>query len=307
MNLKRDFYHRVEYDFDETASVEEIAASLLAGAALVDEAFDVLESLIPDLKIESRHYSVSVVRHQSPLMEEIKSSIVLTFQEHIVDVVPQLIEGITGVDVPEEYERAISLLAISLALLAGAVVKGRLTKSPPPQQIINVVNNNLNIASDFFSVHPEMINGMFTEKMKGRKFKKLARASEDFFAPAIRHGARNVRCAGKYDVPRDVLRQLPKPIDGEAFEPDIKIEYHSGVGVYLRAHNLDSEKTGWSGVAPELHDGKVKIHVDPGLDAESLFTKKIVIANVTAHLHEGPDGGWIPFLYVVTGLSPVSD
>ena len=81
--MEQVFSHEIVYDFEDEATIEEVASSLLANAGFVRDAIAVIDACHPNLEISESRVRLSVLSQQSPLKELLTVALVLGFQEDL--------------------------------------------------------------------------------------------------------------------------------------------------------------------------------------------------------------------------------
>lgn len=293
------FNHSLTYDFDDQATMREIAGSLIANEKLIKDSFEILKICHPGLEISSLKVRLSVAQQQSPLKEIITAAIVFGFQEDLEEEVPEFIKSITGVEISEAYDSMVTTIVVAIALwgILSLIEKIFKRKTQAPETY-NAYHNITNVAGNLIQVDPETIRTAITELHSGKKKKSTIRNARDFFLPAKRHRARKIS-AGRTTIPQSVIEEIPSDVDEQIFEPEREEYSLENVEVQLRAHDLDSAKAGWAGVVSVVSEKRTRVQIDPSIPSDALFTKEAVLADLRVYLVENEDGEMEPSLYII--------
>ncbi len=90
----------------------------------------------------------------------------------------------------------------------------------------------------------------------------------------------------------------------ESEEEEI-LEDRKGIILEIRAKDLDNKKRGWYVVAPEIHEKRIKLQLDPTIKPDELFNRKKIKANVSILFSIDRDSEKIPkmiFLREIIGV-----
>jgi len=297
--VEHTFTHAITYDFDEQATIPEIAASLLANERFIKDAFAILETCHPGLEVSNLKVRLSEVAQRSPLKEIITAAVVIGFQEDLEEEVPTFIEALTGIDIPDQYDSMITVVVVAVGLWGILSLIERVMKKKDAPATEEAYRNVTNVAGDLIQVEGETVRNAITERLSGKRRKATIKGARDLFMPAKKHNARSIQTAANIEVSKEVLDEVPSEIDEHLFQPTMEEYDLPGATVSLRAHDLDRAKAGWAGVIEKVSDKRVKIQIDPSVPSEILFTKAEVDANVRIYAMENDDGEMEPYLYVI--------
>ena len=297
--MEHTFTHSITYDFDDQATIPEIAASLLANERFIKEAFAVLEVCQPGLEISNLRIRLSEVAQRSPLKEIITAAVVFGFQEDLEEEVPEFIKALTGIDIPDKYDAMITVVVVAVSLWGILSLIERVTKEKKAPATEAAYNRVTNVAGDLIQVNGDIVRGAITERLSGKRKRATIKGARDLLMPAKKHNARSIETGAGLSVEKDVIDEMPSEIDEQLFEPNMEEYDLPNARVSLRAHDLDRAKAGWAGVISDISDKRVKIQIDPSVPSENLFTKEEVLADVRVYRMENDDGEMEPYLYVI--------
>ncbi|PIW29172.1 MAG: hypothetical protein COW30_05530 [Rhodospirillales bacterium CG15_BIG_FIL_POST_REV_8_21_14_020_66_15] len=295
--------HEITYDFDEQATVEEVAKSLLAQERLVREAVAIFASCFDGLEVTSTKVTFVSVSQESPLKEILAAAIFLQYQSDLVIEVPSLIRDLTGVEVPSEYHTLITVFVLVAAIYGASYLYERFSKRGSASALPKEYERLIQAAADAINVSPTVVEEAVERRLgKGRK-RSIARAARDFFAPAQRHKARSIKSARDLEIGSDVIGEVPSDIDIESFEAETDSYLMENVAIEFQAHDLGGLKRGWAAVVPEVSESRKSMHIDPSVNVEAIFTKKEARGDVIVFAEMDEQGEYQPKLYYLQRLS----
>lgn len=297
--MDHTFTHAITYDFDDQATIPEIAASLLANERFIKDAFAILEACHPGLEVSHLKVRLSEVSQRSPLKEIITAAVVIAFQEDLEEEVPAFIEALSGFHIPDKYDSMITVVVVAVSLWGLLTLIERVMKKKSAPATEQAYTNVTNVAGDLIQVDGETIRNAIAERLSGKRQKSTIKGARDLLLPAKRHKARSIKTGADVEIGPDVLAEVPSEVDEQVFEPTMEEYDLPNVTVSLRAHDLDRAKAGWAGVISAVSEKRVKIQIEPSIPSEQLFTKAEVEANVRVYTMENDDGDMEPYLYVI--------
>jgi hypothetical protein len=301
--MERTFQHEIIYDFDDKASIEDIAASMVANARFVRDAVAVIEACHPGMEVSNLKVRLASVTQQSPLKELLTVSLVIAFQKDLEEEVPDLIHALTGIDIPDRFDSLVTVFVVGVSLYAAMKLVDRVIKDRKPQRLQDAYSSVTNVAGDLIQVPPELVRQRIEDHLGGGRSRAAARAARDFFRPAKKHHARSIETNSPLSIGKETIDEVPSEVDEYAFEPRLDEHDVFNVLIKLRAHDLDKDKSGWAAVIDEVSPNRVKLHRDPSIPAEALFTKPSIRGDVRVHSQENEDGDMEPFLYVLQRMT----
>lgn len=287
--------HSVVYDFDGQASVAEIAKSLIAQDKLVRDSLEVLEHVFPDLSFEKPKVSVREVSHASPLRTILLTSVVAVYGPELGEDVPDILNTLFGVDVPDGYDSIVSVLVLLIAIYGvdrlwkklGAEIKDIRALRADRARLLKQAADQASVTEDHLE---EAI-----ERVLSKRKRSIMKAGADFFEPAKRHRARSVSVPGA-EVGQDAIEAMPSDVDLAQYEPPREIEELERVVVHFRAHDLDRDKA-WAATIDEVSPNRRPLHLAPDVKPEQLFERSQVIADVLVTSELDNEGEYVPTLY----------
>lgn len=332
--VERTFGHEVTYTNAGAIPVADVAASLVANEKLVREAVCLLEDLFPGLKIEGVEVNFSSATTNSPLKEIMAGAIFLSYQKDLEVGVPFLIENLTGLDIPPQLEGLVTALVFVVAVygiskameIFGPSRKVSTTLSsvsplvfsdPPvsgePNQRVSseppVIQGNyntiLNIAGDLINVDPDQLTDALDKRYSAPKTRRaLARRSLEFIRPAQREAGAEIVGAG-FKLEAETIAAAPDALDLE--DEDETADAFDARRVVVHATDLDSNKSGWAGHLPGLHEKRLRMLLAPTVKRDEVWGKKEIVADIVLMSKPGVDGDPKPYLFHVMKVHPQSE
>jgi hypothetical protein len=301
--MERTFQHEIVYDFDDQATVEEIAASLVANARFVRDAVAVIKACHPGLEISNLRVRLASVTQESPLKELLTVALVMAFQKDLEEEVPDLINALTGIDIPDRFDSLVTIFVVGVSLYGALKLVDRVVKDRQAQKLEAAYGSVTNVAGDLINVSPEVVRDQIDRYLGGSRSRSVAKSARDFFRPAKKYHARSIETNSPLSIGKEAIDEVPSEVDESAFEPRIDEHDVTHVVINLRAHDLDKDKSGWAAVIDDISPNRVKLHRDPSIPAEVLFTKPSIRGDVRVHSQENEDGEMEPILYVLLRIS----
>jgi hypothetical protein len=287
--------HRVVYDFDGQASVAEVAKSIIAQDRLVRESLAVLEQVFPDLAFEKPTVSVREVSQASPLRTVLLTTVVAVYGPALGEDVPDILNTLFGVDVPDGYDSIVSVLVLLIGIYGVDLLWKKLSKKVGEYRALRDERDRLlKEAANQASVTEEHLEEAIERVISKRK-RSVMKAGADFYEPARRHKARSVSVDGA-EVRQEAIEAMPSDIDLAQYEPPTEVEELEGVVVHFRAHDLDRNKA-WAATIEEVYPNRRPLHLAPDVRPEQLFERSEVIADVLVTSSLDADGEYVPTLY----------
>ena len=242
--MERAFFHEIIYDCDSDASIDEIAASLVANARAAREAVALIESCHPDLEFSNVKVHLNSITQGSPLKELLTVSLVIGFQEDLEKEVPDFIKAMIGAEVPEQYDTIVTVFAIGIVLYGALLLAERVIKRRPAP-LENTYRSVTHVAGDLVQVDPEVIAERTERRLGGKRRRSTIKTAKEFFRPAKTRRASAIRTSSTVTIPQDAIDAIPSDI--EELDADTPRDSYGlkNVRVELRAHDLDREVSVW--------------------------------------------------------------
>ncbi|MEI6486539.1 MAG: hypothetical protein WCO11_09770 [Sphingomonadales bacterium] len=286
--------HSVSYDFDGRASVSEVAKVLLAQDRLVREALLVLEELFPNLTFEGTSVAVRSVTQDSPLRTNLEALVVAAYATELGQDVPDILNTLFGVDVPDRYDSIVSVLVLLIAIWGIDWVRVKLFPGKKEPALLTERERLLIAAASRAAVSRDHMEEA-VENTLGKHKRSIMKAAAELLAPAKRHNARAVN-SGTTSISEQAIAAIPSDVELAQYEPPTITEEAEGVIVQFRAHDLDKNKA-WAATIEAIAPERKPLHLAPDIKPEPLFSQTQVKADVLVTSIRDAEGEYVPSLY----------
>lgn len=286
--------HSTEYDFEGRASVDEVARSLTAQEKLVREALSVLEELFPNLSLEKPTVTVRAVAQDSPLRTNLEALVVAAYATELGQDVPDILDTLFGIDVPDRYDSVVSVLVLLIAIWGIDWVRAKVFPGKKAAELERERDRLLKKAADRTAVTQDHMEEAVERTLRKHK-RSVMKASADFLEPAKRHKARAVKVAGA-EIGREAIEAMPSDVELAQYEPPTEIREIERVMVHFRAHDLDRNKA-WAATIEDVSPSRRPLHLAPDVRPEQLFEKSEVLADVLVTSNLDSEGEYSPTFY----------
>lgn len=281
--------HEVTYEFEGRATVSEVAKALTAQEKLFREALLVVEECFPEIEIEHVSVAVREVVQNSPLRHRIEGFIVAALSPGLTEDMPaDILQTVFGLDVPDSYDGFVTLLILVVGLWGAEKVIQRLkrAKESYEQAALEKRENALaeerrrltEEAAQKASIPEDQLVEALAKVLAKRPV-SVGKQAMDFLGPARRHRATAVRLPGGTSIGEETVQALPSDLEMASYQPSTDTVPYEGVTVKFHAHDKDNPKR-WAATIAEVAEGRKALHLAPDIDAEALFTREKVKADV---------------------------
>lgn len=270
--------YAITYNVRDDVPVTLVAKSLLASERLIQESFRLLEDIEPGLSVTKVAVAVREVSQQSPLREVLITTFILSFQEDLERAVPQLIEALTGRDIPANVEPLVTILVVVLAVLLvdraiKAVWPDRETK-----QLRRDLARQVERLSEITGKPVAELERVLDERFDVQPTRSLLDKARDFLMPAkARNG--EIVAGDAMVVSREALQEVPDDIEQIIAEAPTHYE-RAGVLIEVHRADRDENKHGWRAVIPAISERKVRMELAPDIAPADLYGKTTIIGDV---------------------------
>lgn len=273
------FKHSLTYPDYSKPSLTEIANTLIAHEKLAALIGEVLEKAVDGIKVESVRIELEQAELGS-LHEHFFVALFVFFQKDLEKDLPDVIEALTGVQVPERYDTLVTVLFLLLLFWGSRYVTARVRRReeagpapPPPPAVQGDYNTYVHIAAGQLNVPPERIEqAVEAVATKGNRRQTLSRAAVDLFRPAKRGGNGRIVPAGTPEVSQAAIEEFPNEAALADLGRETEIEPYAGVVLAIRATDRDKRAQGWAGIleVDGLEKRRVPVTLYPTIDVASL-------------------------------------
>lgn len=292
-------FHEIEYEITDAVAVEDLIKSLEANARLLRNAGTLLTVIAPGLHIEPKRVSVVHLSQESPLKELLAFAVVVTNQDDLEEQVPELIESLTGVQLPDRYDTLITVLVMLIAIYGISKAFEVLFPGRDKRDLDETRDSLLTRASRLTGVAARRIHDAIEILFTGRQRRALVGASQGMMAPTRNQPNPSIRSGGDILVSPSAVREaqaasgLPyDPKDDDT--PRASSEFHRDVRVILHAMDKDRKRRGWAGHCPDLFDDRIPMHLEKTLDPGAIFGKDEIMGDILLTSEEDENGDMQP-------------
>lgn len=299
--------NQVTYEFEGRATVGEVAKALTAQEKLFREALLVVEECFPNVDIEHVSVTVREVVQNSPLRHRIEGYIVAALSPGLTEDMPgDILQTLFGIDVPDSYDGFVSLLVLVVSLWGAEKVVQRLKRAKEERaeklaleerekKLADERRRLTEEAAQKVHIPDDQLIEALTKVLSQRPI-SIGKQSMDFLTPARRHRATAVKLPGGEAISQEIVQALPSDVEMASYQPSTETEPYEGVTVKFHAHDKDNPKR-WAATIPEVAEGRKSLHLAPEIDAESLFTRDKVKADVLVTSVLDNEGDYQPSIY----------
>lgn len=298
--------NEVTYDFEGRATVREVAKALVAQEKLFREALLVVEECFSQVEIEHVSVVVREVVQNSPLRHRIEGFIVAALSPGLTEDMPaDILHTIFGIDVPDTYDGFVTLLVLVVSLWGAEKVIQRLKRAKDDYEKKQLEERERKLAEERqrlteeaaqrASIPEDQLIEAITKVLTKRQV-SIGNQAMDFMSPARRHRASAIRGPGGVEITQSAIAALPSDVEMASHKPPIETDSYEGVTVKFFAHDRENPKR-WAAQIAEVADGRKALHLAPDINAEDLFTRDKVKADVLVTSVLDNDGDYQPSVY----------
>lgn len=263
--------HSVVYETDGRVPIERVIESLEAHRQLLLEAIPVLETLVPDLKVEKISISVGEISNQSPLRELLFASLIVAFQGDLSKEVPPLIQEVTGVTIPASTNTIVTVVTM-LVLFYGIdaayrYLSRRVGTSRASRQLDGVIAD----LAKSLDIPEEKIRKTLHDKYSRGGLRRLMEAAVKAVSPSKGENNAPIVVGGRRLEREDVAEvpSIAQPLDEE---PDQQDPFED-VEIELHAQDIDKSSQGWAGVPKGHSESRLRMDLYPPITPTELWGK----------------------------------
>lgn len=287
--------HSITYTTQGDVPVPIVTRSLLSNERLIHEGFRLLSDLYPQLKTPKIRVKVSYLSNQSPLKETLAVGLFLAYQEDLEKEVPELVEALTGVQIPDSADTLVTVLVLAVALY---LVHGSIERLLPGKSVKNLreeLNNKINTVAEWLQMSPEAVRATLDQRYK-KSSRTLARKAQHFFSPAKIERGTEIQSDSGYGVGKGAIAEVPGAIDLAKADASKSYEL-TNVRVEIHRADRDTYKYGWRSVIHQVSDRKVRMELSPEIPPENLYGTTYLVGDVIVIEEQHEDGSYSPKTY----------
>ena len=293
--------HKIYYSNKNVLSVGEVASSLIALEQLFHSSPQVIETLFPEVKIDSTKVFIQKIESGS-LIEDVFVRFFFGNQEGL-DAFIAGARKVTGMEKIQKNPKLLSLLLLALILSGGGYA---LTKTPSNSaQKEQLESNQKSVVEQLakeLELSPEEVNSAISAGIKSKK--ELAKNSIKFVLPAKKEAGTVITFDESPDISisKETISMFPSYIPDDADEETLKD--YIGTKIIIRATDLDNLKKGWAVVVPEIGEKRIVLQLDDNINPSFLAKHEVIFGDITVLFRADDNGVSIPkrvYLRAITG------
>lgn len=288
------FPHYFDYPDARNLSLPDIANSLLAQERLVRFAAEILEKSIDGLTIDKVIVRLEYASNGS-LKEAFFVGLFATFQKDLEKATPEVIQSLTGYEVPEKYSTLVTVLVFVVAVYGAQYIIDRLKKKSEkpdalrPSAISGNYNTYISIAAEKLEIPGKQLERVVAQVASGANRRSVSRAAIDFFRPAKRGGDGRISPRGLPEISAEAVGEFPSEAALSELEDAPETEVLPNAVLEVRAMDRDKRNQGWAG---KLHvdglDRRAPLTLYPTVDASSLSACSRALVDVLVEFKPAP-------------------
>ncbi len=282
-------YHSLAYTTNGLVPVHLVAKSLLANERLIHESLRILEGLETGFQISSVQISVAKLSNESPLKEFMAIALIGAYQHDLEKEVPQLIQTLTGHHIPDGQATVVTVLVFLVALYLIDAAIERLMPGKSVKAIKAEYEEKIHLAAKMLSLAPERIEEVICARFDNGRNKSLVNKVYDFFSPAKIESGTEIVAGKDVSIKTAAIQEIPSTLDVEQLEAANSYPLDAAV-IEIHRADRDENKHGWRAIIQDVSDKKIRMELDPSINPDELYGKKIFRGNVMV-IEELQDGG----------------
>jgi hypothetical protein len=283
--------HSLTYTTERDVPVSIVAKSLLANERLIQESVRLLGDFSDELEIHKINVRVSQLSNESPLKEMLSIGVFFAFQENLEEEVPELINLLTGVNVPDNADTLVTVLVILTSVYVIDATLERFFPGKSASALEAQCKDLINELSVMLKLQPSEVEEALKKRFTQGKSKSLFNKARDFFIPAMSEPKAEI-VAGNRRIERKVISEIPTEIDFAQEETKNTYDLHS-VDIEIHRADIDYVNQGWVAIIEEVTDRRIKMVLAPEIEPATVYGKKNIIGDIVVVEEKQLDGDYI--------------
>lgn len=287
--MEQTISHSLIYTTKGDVPVSVVAKSLLANERLIHESVSILGNCFDEIAIECTTVKVSYLSNSSPLREVLAITIFLTYQDKLEKEVPDFLEKMLRVDVPDSAEAIVTVLVMICAVYIISEAVKRLFPGKSEKKLKSEYEEKKAHLSKLTGLDPDVIEQAVTKSLNEGKSKTLVHRAIDFFRPAKLEGNTTISSDSGQEIASETIMEVPKDIDYEQLEDKIT---HDLIRVTVEIHRADVDygNQGWLAVIKSQSPDRKKLILAKEFEPLSIYGKTEILGDVTVVEEKKMDG-----------------
>lgn len=249
-----------------------------------------MEDVVEGLKISNVSVSVQELSNGSPLKEIFAIAVFLAYQEDLEEEVPELVNKLTGINVPDSADTLVTVLVLIAAIYLIDKAIRRLFPGKETEELKKEYREKVADLAKMTNTREDEIEEALDKRYKERTTKSLMKNVHDFFSPSQIEGGVGIDLpSGEKGISQEAIKEIPDELDYEQLEtrnvytlPDAVLEIHRS--------DIDYNQYGWVAVIPDVSDKRVKMELAPEIKPSEVYGRKSLRGEVDV-VEELSEGG----------------
>lgn len=271
--------HEIIYETPATVPVADVIDSLIGTDRAARELKDILEGCIDGLSVRSIRVGIRTINQDSPLRELFVLSLIIGFQDDLKTEVPEMIEKILGVPVPDKYDSVVTVSLLIILFYGADFLYRKYHSALKSNHIKGQLDGLIADLSKKTHCPEEKIREVLERKYGGRRLRTLARAAIQVFRPSKHQANAEIRLAGR-KIDTETVAEMPGDVAEETIEPGDTSEFLSDVEIEIHAQDMDRARQGWAAIIPGHVDKRLRMQIFPPVKPEDIWTRARVRGDV---------------------------
>uniref|UniRef100_A0A2A3K134 Uncharacterized protein n=1 Tax=Alloyangia mangrovi TaxID=1779329 RepID=A0A2A3K134_9RHOB len=276
---------------------------------MLEEGLKILSELDENFRYDSSKIRVESITTSS-LAWDLLVEVYGKYQTQIEDKVAGSIEEMFGVDIPQEYEGLVTLLALGATYMVARYGYERVTRSKesnaPSIHIHGENNVVIQQIGAIVGVDEHQVEKALERSLPPARRRALIPKVADFLRPARKCPGESIEMRNAPDISSDVLQEFPNDADLEAVDDSENVELEFA-RLDLRGTDRDRHKQGWGAaiVGDDRFPKRLPMDLYPTVDPDKLANHRSVIANLVVECNRGADGALRPKRIHLLSFAPI--
>jgi len=299
--MRSEMSQRFTYEIDGTASLSDIAQSLLSIERITREVGPILEGSVRGLSIEKIEISLRELTHASPVKEIFWLAVFVAFQKDLEAEVPTAIEQLTGLPISESYDSIVTVVTLIIIFYGVDWVLQKMSPTGPSQKVLRIFNGLVDDAAIALNVPRESIIGTLEDRYGGNKARAIAKPAINFWNIAKRRPGSKV-IAGSHEVGSDVISEIPSDLEVASYEAEEISEPFEDVEIELHAQDRDRLKQGWAGIINSVSRDRLRMTLYPPIQPDDIYRQDTIRGDVIVVSKRQDTGEYRPYMFHLVRL-----
>jgi hypothetical protein len=284
--------HALSYSTKGDVPVPIVAQNLLANERLIHESIRVLGDCFDGLEIQKINVKVAHLSNSSPFKEILAVAVFMTYQNELVKEVPNLIQKLTGQQVPDGMETLVTVLVLITAIYVIDAAVERILPGKDLKRLKDEYRDKLAELSRMTGLDALVIEKSLQKRLSEGKQKSLFKRAYEFFIPAKLEQHVDILIDDRVVISHETISEIPSDVEMAQTEKRNVYELN-GVSIEIHRSDIDYSQSGWVAVIEEVSDRRKKMVLPPEIAPADIFGKTKVIGDVSVVEEMQEDGEYV--------------